>query len=673
MKVSGMSAKARALSLGFIAAAIAVAGCSGGGKGLTPVVGGAAPGGSTSASILIKFPLQTTSSFKRNPKFVSPATNGVDIFVYAHPQSANPSAVAHLPTDVSPSSTACAPDPGGTRTCTVALPIVAGTYDFTFVLYDAAPVTGSFASAKQLGAGSTTKTIVRNADNLVTVAVNGTIASLALTPGRQTFAVGAPKTLAIGITPLDADLDTILAGSTDPYLNPITISVSDTGSHMALSLNGGAPATSVVSTQLSDRITLTYDGKARAGYYAAVSASATGATGASQTLDSFAVSTNETDFTQFGASATITVDEPHAIGPFSVQSFACGGVATASPIQGSGEIQTFTITAANANGTCNYVASNEDLTQSGRDFVDLYTPGPIPTGVVYAVPGGNLGIVTGYAITNGTIVQNIQNDTFSNRTTLLGAAGVARDKAGNIYVADFNAQQIDVFAPTANDNMLPTAIIAGSNTGLKTPRLVRTDAAGNIYVLNSLGTQADPNASITVYAPGSSGNVAPIRTITFANVPGNIYYGLAVDGPGNVYTTSVPSVNPNNVAYVLEFAAGASGAAVPIRTITGGNTQVSRPHGLAVDAAGNVYVTSDLYDNFSEYGPTQNGNAVPIFSSAGELNQPSAIAVEPDGTVLTTGLAASGEYIVTYPPGSVHATAQFQLYAADSPYSDISL
>ena len=496
---------------GFVAAAAVIAGC-GGGASTSPIPSSPASAKpqAASASIVIKFGVQSGAASRRKRHFVSPATSGVDILVYTHPQSANPTAVAHVTADIGPSSASCAADPGGTRTCTLAIPIDAGSYDFAFSLYDAAPVSGGFSSAHLLGTGSVTKTIAVNADNVVSVAIDATIASIALSPGRQTFAIGTAGSFQIGVTPLDADADTILATSADPYMNPVTISVADSGSHMRLSLNGGSPSTSVVSSQLSDRITASYDGLGARGYTATVSAAASSATGAAETLDSFYVSPLEMDFTNFGQTATLTVDEPHATGAFGLAPITCGGVATASPVQGSGEVQTFTITGAQANGTCNFIVSNEDGSLSARDFVDLYTPGPVPSGVLYEVPGGSTGLFAGYTIAKPTAapVQVVEPDTYTNRTTLKSSSGIARDSLGNIYVADDQTQQISEFNPTVNDNMAPTAIVAGSATGLNVPRLVRIGPNNVIYVLNTSNidvSQSDPNATITEYAAGSSG------------------------------------------------------------------------------------------------------------------------------------------------------------------------
>ncbi len=672
--------------LGFVAAAAVVAGCGGsGGSVSAPRPSSSAKALPATASVVIKFGAQTSAAVRRSRKFVSPATSGVDILVYTHPQSTNPTAVAHVTADIGPSSTSCSADPGGTRTCTLAIPIDAGTYDFAFTLYDAAPAGGSFSSAHELGTGAVTKSIAVNADNVVSVAIDATIASLAISPGRQTFAIGSPGSFQIGVTPLDADNDTILATSADPYMNPVTISVTDTGSHMRLSLNGGAASSSVTSTALSDRITATYDGLGARGYFATVALAANAAAGASETLDSFYVSPLEMDFSNFGQTAVLTVDEPHATGAFAVMPVTCGGVASASPVQGSGETQTFTITGAQANGTCNFIASNEDGSLSGRDFVDLYTPGPVPTGVIYETPGGSLGVFSSYSIAKFSSSQppltTVQQDAYTNRTTLKSPSGIARDRNGFIYVSDDLTTQIDVFNPTVNDNMAPASIIAGPATGLNVPRLVRIGPNNTIYVLNTGNAavaQADPNATITVYAAGSSGNATPLKTISLSGLSGSDkFFGLAIDPSGNMYTLG--SLSTNTTAGTLyEISAASSGPAVVLRSISGASTLISDPRQVALDTNGNAYVTSNVYDGFLEFGPTQSGNATPIFASDNQqatLNQPGPIVVEANGTVITTGLSSGscGEYAVTFPAGSATATTEQCLFASDSSYSDISL
>jgi hypothetical protein len=69
-----------------------------------------------------------------------------------------------------------------------------------------------------------------------------------------------------------------------------------------------------------------------------------------------------------------------------------------------------------------------------------------------------------------------------------------------------------VFAPGASGNVAPVATLTGSKTGLANPFGVVVDAAGRVAVMNGGGAN-----TVTEYAPGASGNVAPIATIAGSN------------------------------------------------------------------------------------------------------------------------------------------------------------
>jgi sugar lactone lactonase YvrE len=69
-----------------------------------------------------------------------------------------------------------------------------------------------------------------------------------------------------------------------------------------------------------------------------------------------------------------------------------------------------------------------------------------------------------------------------------------------------------------------------------------------------------------VYAAGANGNVAPSRVIAGSNTGLQTPTGVALDSAGNIYV----STNANKS--VVVFAASASGNATPIRTIAGTNT-----------------------------------------------------------------------------------------------------
>ncbi len=123
------------------------------------------------------------------------------------------------------------------------------------------------------------------------------------------------------------------------------------------------------------------------------------------------------------------------------------------------------------------------------------------------------------------------------RTRLSRPIGVAL--RGNLYVSNLNFRAITVYELGATGNVPPVRTIRGARTGLSFPYGVVLDATGNLYVSNN------GNDSITVYAPGAAGNVAPLRTI-WGTLNENLIqtelsfpYGVALDAAGNLYVSNL--------------------------------------------------------------------------------------------------------------------------------------
>src|SRR3989442_6506492 len=94
---------------------------------------------------------------------------------------------------------------------------------------------------------------------------------------------------------------------------------------------------------------------------------------------------------------------------------------------------------------------------------------------------------------------------------------------------------------------------------------------GPLYVANYDGS------SVTAYAAGATGNATPTVTIAGSNTGLNQPSGVALDAAGRVYVA-------NFIDSVTIYATGANGEAVPTATITGSNTGLSQPEGIAFDA-----------------------------------------------------------------------------------------
>jgi len=215
---------------------------------------------------------------------------------------------------------------------------------------------------------------------------------------------------------------------------------------------------------------------------------------------------------------------------------------------------------------------------------------------------------------------------------------MAVDSSGLLYIA--SSTGITVYSATATGTATPLRSILGSSTQLTAVECIAVDASGNIYVTNqATGTTTIPGM-IFVFSATATGNVAPTRSITYATAP---FYGIAVDTSGNIYTVADTTITVNGTfvgtsASILEYAAGASGAATPLKTIAGPATALGYGGGMRIDSAGNLYLINAVISSFYYgtatfdvlgFGPTATGNEPPAvnFSSTAWSNAGSQLAL----------------------------------------------
>jgi sugar lactone lactonase YvrE len=214
-------------------------------------------------------------------------------------------------------------------------------------------------------------------------------------------------------------------------------------------------------------------------------------------------------------------------------------------------------------------------------------------------------------------------------TGLNAPLAVAVDSGGNIYVTTDgssvdNQQKVLVYARGASGNVAPIATIAGSNTGLFGPGGIAVDEARRIYVANR-GHFAGGANSITVYAPGANGNASPIATITGPNTKLGEPVGIAVDADGTIFVA-------NRENSVTAYAPGANGDVPPIAVIQGSHTGLSSPSGIAVGFGHKLYVTNSSSTSPSSvtvYPAGADGDVAPLATltgSATRLGVPFGIA-----------------------------------------------
>ncbi|TSD67900.1 hypothetical protein FFF34_011080 [Inquilinus sp. KBS0705] len=252
------------------------------------------------------------------------------------------------------------------------------------------------------------------------------------------------------------------------------------------------------------------------------------------------------------------------------------------------------------------------------------------------------GYVSTFAGTGKSGLTNGHKSTATFSTPL----GLCFDKAGNLYVSDSDN---GVIRKISRNNMVTTFATNGI-TKFNMPKGITTDVAGNVYVAdmqNSIIRKITPQGVVTPYAPAENtpsnnlifiqpsgltsdklGNLYTvqlsnglIRKITPGRVVTNIAGGATLDGYTDVFNgTGIAAIfyHPESIAlspdgnlYVADTFDRAIRKVTPegvVTTLLGGLRATSAPHegsgnnagmytpvGIAINAAGVIYVADQTY------------------------------------------------------------------------------
>jgi hypothetical protein len=251
-------------------------------------------------------------------------------------------------------------------------------------------------------------------------------------------------------------------------------------------------------------------------------------------------------------------------------------------------------------------AGNLYISDYGNNAIRLVTPG----GIITTFAGG------GSVCAQST--NNIGDGCPATSATLNGPWGTVADGAGNLYIGDANNNVIRRVGPNGIISTIAgtgAASYGGDNgpataAQLNAPQLGALDSAGNLYfadVNNNIIRRITPGGIITTVAgrygsaPGYSGDNGP-ATSAQLSYPQEV----AVDGAGNLYLTDSgnypnPSWGPGVIRKVTP--------AGIISTVAGNGTQgnggdngpatsaqMNGPWDIAVDGSGNLYIV-DAYNS----------------------------------------------------------------------------
>ncbi|HTZ53651.1 MAG TPA: hypothetical protein VMB20_01200 [Candidatus Acidoferrum sp.] len=588
--------------------AVNLAACSGGGSHASPLPvtpGGASPATTGTAKFTLLVPNPAPAGSAKRRAFISPSANGALATTYAHTDTNHTTPLGSVATDISASSSACTTVATG-RNCVITVQAPAGNDDFVFVLYDAAPVNGAIPStAHVLGIAGATQTIAGGTVNTIFASVGGVIAGFGgSTTNVNEAADGRPKTVALVIAPTDFGNNAITAGTTNAlYANPITATVSDGSvSHTLLTLNGGAPASSVTITKATDTVQAVYDGGGSSGYVATVALAAT----------------------------------------------AVGG-------QGGATQENLTITAALfvSNPTVFYSPSPAQLNTypQGQHVLMISEPSAASGTTYTATPTGCSNILS-----VGTIVGT------GIKATLLVVGGVQASTSGcSVAISDGTLTFTVAVTNTIRAGPSGTPAIREYTTTADTPEGVVTGADGNIWFvqkgaagggvgsINAIATAAKPNGSAAtmVFGPQTVGGfIEPYRIALGPD--GNVWWGdcsqasvAKITTTGSVSTFNVSYAGTQGVTAGLDgnvwfdeycaskFTASTDGIVGNINTTTGSLSEVAVPNAnspglilmenVALGPDGNIW-----YDDFNDsvVGHIQSGVATNFTTHAFSVASP---------------------------------------------------
>jgi uncharacterized protein (TIGR03437 family) len=237
-------------------------------------------------------------------------------------------------------------------------------------------------------------------------------------------------------------------------------------------------------------------------------------------------------------------------------------------------------------------------------------------------------------------------------------SGVAVDSAGNLYITDEASNRIW----KVSNGLI--AVVAGNGTSgfsgdngpatsaqLDKPIGAAVDSAGNLFIADTGNNRVRKvaNGMITTVAgnatPGFSGDNGP-ATSAQLNVP----YGVAVDSDGNLYIADSGNNRIRKVASGMVTTVAGNGT--PGFSGDGGPATAAvldQPYGVAVDGAGNLYISDDYFDNrirkvSNGVITTVAGNGYPGFggdnipATSTELWEPAGIALDSAGNLFIADL-----------------------------------
>jgi trimeric autotransporter adhesin len=239
---------------------------------------------------------------------------------------------------------------------------------------------------------------------------------------------------------------------------------------------------------------------------------------------------------------------------------------------------------------------------------------------------------------------------------IYGPVGVAVDTAGNLFIADYLDQRIrkvsstGVISTVAGNGLSGFSGDGGPATSAQfnQPWGIAVDATGNLFVADVMNNRVRKITSSgvisTVVGMGMAGFSGDGSEATDAQL--KYPAGVALDNAGNLFIADsgnnrIRKVTPDGVISTI------AGDGIPDFGGDGGKAifaRLSRPTGVAIDTAGNLFIADHNNNRIREIKPdgtisTVAGNGTSGFSGDGgqaisaQLNYPTGVAVDSVGNL----------------------------------------
>ncbi len=254
-------------------------------------------------------------------------------------------------------------------------------------------------------------------------------------------------------------------------------------------------------------------------------------------------------------------------------------------------------------------------------------------------------------------------------STLYRPSGLAVDSGGNLYVADYGNNRVLKYQAPTSTGMSASAVLgqpdfssrlpndSGLNaSSLNLPIAVAVDAGGNIYVVDQANHRVLEYDSGAVNAAANRVFGQPDTASAGCNNGGRSASSLclptavAVDSAGNLYVADGPNNrvlqynNPLGTDAIADRVYGQVDFTGQIPNLFATASNLRNPQGVAIDAAGNLYVSDTGFNRVVAYRDTPAGDTVAdfVFGQGGSFTMavPNNGGVSADSVSNVAGLAA---------------------------------